>query len=335
MDKLITLNHGSGGRLTSELISNVFVKRFGITEPLTDSAILEKPGYQLAFTTDSYVVDPLFFPGGDIGILSVCGTVNDLAVSGAIPLYLSAAFIIEEGFPLSDLIRIVDSMSKEADIAGIRIVTGDTKVVEKGKCDGIYITTAGFGYLPVGTEKISSAVNVRDGDWLIITGSVGEHSLAVMGARKKLTFRTPVKSDVASLNHLIHKVLDHSREIHFMRDLTRGGLATILNELTIMTGRGLEINESAIPIEEPVSGLCEILGFDPLYLANEGKALIVSGEKDPGKVLEVLHSDPLGKKASVIGKVLDDKKRIVVMNTSIGGKRILDLHSGMQLPRIC
>jgi len=335
MDKYITLNHGSGGRLTGELIREVFTCRFGIAEPLTDSAILEKPGFKLAFTTDSYVVDPLFFPGGNIGKLSVCGTVNDLAVSGAMPMYLSAAFIIEEGFPLSDLIRIADSMAEEAKIAGIRIVTGDTKIVEKGKCDGIYITTSGFGYLPAGAEAISSAENVREGDWLILTGPIGAHSVAVMGARKKLTFRTPVESDVASLNHLIRKVLDQSKEIHFMRDLTRGGLATVLNELTTMTGRKIEINESSVPIEEPVNGLCEILGFDPLYLANEGKALIVTGEKDAEKVLDVLHSDPLGKKASVIGKVLENEKQMVVMNTSIGGKRILDLHSGMQLPRIC
>jgi hydrogenase expression/formation protein HypE len=335
MDKYIGLNHGSGGRLTGELIRDVFTGRFGITEPLTDSAILKKPRFKMAFTTDSYVVDPLFFPGGNIGKLAVCGTVNDLAVSGALPVYLSAAFIIEEGFPLVDLIRIVDSMADEAKIAGIQIVTGDTKVVEKGKCDGLYIATSGLGYLPAGAEKISSAVNVTEGDWLIITGTVGEHSVAVMGARKKLTFRTPVESDVASLNHLIGKVLDHSREIHFMRDLTRGGLATVLNELSFMTGRKIEINESGVPVEEPVKGLCEILGFDPLYLANEGKVLIVTGEKYPEKVLEVLHSDPLGKNASVIGKVLYDRKQMVVMNTSIGGKRILDLHSGVQLPRIC
>jgi hydrogenase expression/formation protein HypE len=335
MDKFITLNHGSGGKLTGELVRDVFACRFGITEPLTDSAILKKSGFALAFTTDSYVVDPLFFPGGNIGKLAVCGTVNDIAVSGALPVYLSAAFIIEEGFPLNDLIWIVESMAEEAKTAGVRIVTGDTKVIEKGKCDGIYITTSGFGYLRAGYEHISSATNVREGDSLIITGPVGNHSVAVMGARKKLSFSTPVESDVASLNHLIGKVLDHSGEIHFMRDLTRGGLSTILNELSSMTGRSLEINESAVPVEEPVKGLCEILGFDPLYLANEGKALIVAGEKDHEKILAVLHSDPLGKKAAVIGKVLDDRKQMVVMNTSAGGRRILDLHSGMQLPRIC
>jgi hydrogenase expression/formation protein HypE len=335
MNKVITLNHGSGGRLTGELIRDVFARNFGIAEPLTDSAILEKPGFKLAFTTDSYVVDPLFFPGGDIGKLAVCGTVNDIAVSGALPEYLSAAFIIEEGFPLNDLIRIAESMAVEAGIAGVQIVTGDTKVVEKGKCDGLYITTSGFGYLPAGSEQISSAVNVREGDRILITGPVGNHSVAVMGARKKLNFSTSIESDVASLNHLIRKVLDQSPEIHFMRDITRGGLATVLNELSMMTSRGIEINETAVPVEEPVKGVCEMLGFDPLYLANEGKALIVAGEKDHEKVLAVLHSDPLGRKASVIGKVLDDKKQLVIMNTSIGGRRILDLHSGVQLPRIC
>jgi len=335
MDKFITLNHGSGGKLTGELIRDVFAGRFGLSDPLTDSAILEKSGFKMAFTTDSYVVDPLFFPGGNIGKLAVCGTINDLSVSGALPVYLSAAFIIEEGFLLNDLIRIADSMAEEAKTAGVRIVTGDTKVVEKGKCDGLYITTSGFGYLRTGYEQISSAQNVREGDRLLISGPVGNHSVAVMGARKKLSFSTPVESDVASLNHLIGKVLDRSREIHFMRDLTRGGLATVLNELCKMTGMGIEINESCVPVEEPVKGLCEILGFDPLYLANEGKALIVTGEKDYEEVLEVLKSDILGKQASVIGKVKDDRKQMVVMNTSIGGKRILDLHSGMQLPRIC
>jgi hydrogenase expression/formation protein HypE len=335
MDKVITLNHGSGGRLTGELIRDVFAGRFGVTEPLTDSAILEKPGSRLAFTTDSYVVDPWVFPGGNIGKLAVCGTVNDLSVSGALPVYLSAAFIIEEGFPLNDLIMIVESMAEEAKIAGIRIVTGDTKVVEKGKCDSIYITTSGLGYLRRGAEQISSAVKVREGDMLIITGPVGAHSVAVMGARKKLNFSTPVESDVASLNHMIGKVLDQCHEIHFMRDITRGGLATILNELCKMTGKGMEINESSIPVEEPVKGLCEVLGFDPLYLANEGKALIVAGDKDQEKILAVLQSDPLGIKASVIGKVLSNRRKMVVMNTSIGGKRILDLHSGIQLPRIC
>ncbi|MGD0582707.1 MAG: hydrogenase expression/formation protein HypE [Bacteroidales bacterium] len=335
MDKCITLNHGTGGKLTGELIRDVFAGRFGIAEPLTDSAIIDIQGSSLAFTTDSYVVDPLFFPGGNIGKLAVCGTVNDIAVSGASPDCLSAAFIIEEGFLLDDLIRIVESMAEEAKIAGVRIVTGDTKVVEKGKCDGIFITTSGYGHLRSGCEHISSAVNVREGDSLIITGPVGNHSVAVMGARKKINFSTPVESDVACLNHLIDKVLDRSGEIHFMRDLTRGGLATVLNELCRMTGLTMEINESCVPVEEPVQGICEILGFDPLYLANEGKALIVAGDEDHEKVMAVLRSDPLGRNSSVIGKVLEDKNHLVVMNTSIGGRRILDLHSGTQLPRIC
>jgi hydrogenase expression/formation protein HypE len=335
MNEYISLNHGSGGSLTSKLIRNVFIKRFGSAEPLTDSAVLKEEGVMLAFTTDSYVVDPVFFPGGDIGKLAVCGTVNDLAVSGALPRYISASFIIEEGFPFHDLILIADSMMLEAKTAGVKIVTGDTKVVEKGKCDKIFITTSGIGTLRPDLEHISTAKKVKPGDKLIINGPVGNHAIAVLGARKKLTFNSPVSSDCASLNHLIRKILDECKEIHFMRDLTRGGLATVLNELAHMILSGIVINESSVPVEEPVKGLCETLGFDPLYLANEGKVLLAVGDEEHLKVLNILRSDPLGKNSEVIGEVIEDNSNMVILITSIGGRRILDIPSGIQLPRIC
>ena len=300
MSEYVSLNHGSGGSLTGKLIRDVFVSRFGLAEPLTDSAVLKENGNLLSFTTDSYVVDPVFFPGGDIGKLAVCGTVNDLAVSGAMPMYISASFIIEEGFPFHDLILIADSMSLEAKKAGVRIVTGDTKVVGKGKCDKIFITTAGIGTLNPDLEDISIGKKVRPGDKLIINGPVGNHAIAVLGARKKLTFNSPVVSDCASLNHLISKVLNECNEIHFMRDLTRGGLATVLNEVTGMILSGIVIDESSVPVEEAVKGLCEILGFDPLYLANEGKVMFVVSNEEHKKVLDVLRSQPLGKDSEVI-----------------------------------
>jgi hydrogenase expression/formation protein HypE len=335
MNELISLDQGSGGLLSRQLIEKVFVKSFGMAEPLTDSAVLEDSGYSMAFTTDSYVVDPLFFPGGNIGKLAVCGTVNDLAVSGAEPRYLAASFIIEEGFPLSDLIIIAESMAEEAMKAGVRIVTGDTKVVEKGKCDKLFITTSGTGILKPGMEHISSGRQILPGDKLIINGSLGNHAITVLGARKKLNFSTPVVSDCASLNHLINKVLQSCKCIGFMRDLTRGGLATILNELAAMIKSGIVINEASVPVDDPVKGLCEMMGFDPLYLANEGKVLMVVGSGEAEKVLDLLRSDPLGENSQIIGEIIHEKRNLVVLNTSIGGKRILDMPSGHQFPRIC
>jgi hydrogenase expression/formation protein HypE len=335
MNDRITLNHGSGGGLTGKLIREIFTSRFGMPEPLTDAAVLMAHGQNLAFTTDSYVVDPIFFPGGDIGKLAVCGTVNDLAVAGAIPLYLSAAFIIEEGFPLRDLISITASMAEEALWAGIKIVTGDTKVVEKGKCDKIFITTSGTGLLSPEFAHIGTAIKIRPGDKLIINGPVGNHSIAVLGARKGLAFNTPVLSDCSSLNHMIRRVLENCCEIHFMRDLTRGGLATVLNELSEIAGNEIVVNELSVPVDEPVRGLCEIMGFDPLYLSNEGKVLIAADEKECEKVLRILRSDPFGTRSEVIGEISPVKGKLVVLNTSAGGKRILNLHTGIQLPRIC
>ncbi len=335
MDNKITLNHGSGGKLTGELVREVFTSRFGMTEPLTDSAVIEHSGSDIAFTVDSYVINPIFFPGGNIGKLAVCGTVNDLAVSGAIPLYISASFIIEEGLPLDDLVEIALSMAEEARKAEVRVVTGDTKVVEKGKCDKLFITTAGVGKVREMFRETGTGVRVQADDRLIINGPVGNHSIAVMSARKQLGFATGVISDCASLNHLIGKVLDKVQGIHFMRDLTRGGLATVLNELASITGMGMEVNEKEIPVEEPVKGACEMLGFDPLYLANEGKVLFVVAEEDTEKVIEILRNDPLGKDASVIGRVTTERQGLVAMKTISGGTRILDMHSGSQLPRIC
>jgi hydrogenase expression/formation protein HypE len=335
MAEHVSLNHGSGGSLAARLINQVFVSRFGMQEPLTDSALLKDRGRTLAFTTDSYVVDPIFFPGGDIGKLAVCGTVNDLAVAAAEPLYISASFIIEEGFPVQDLITIAESMSLEAGIAGIKIVTGDTKVVERGKCDKVFITTSGIGILRLGHEHISTGKKIRVGDKLILNGPLGNHAIAILGARQNLTYSTPVISDCACLNNLISEVLDEFTEIHFMRDLTRGGLATIINELSEMISPGIEINESSVPVEEPVRGLCEILGYDPLYLANEGKVLIVTGDKEYEKMLSLLRSHPLGKLSAMIGEVTETDRNMVILNTSIGGRRILRKLSGNQLPRIC
>ena len=335
MTEYITLNHGSGGRLTGELVREIFASRFGMVEPFTDSAILNVSGGEIAFTTDSYVIDPIFFPGGNIGKLAVCGTVNDLAVAGAVPLYLSSSFIIEEGFPVEDLVTISESMAKEAVNAGVRIVTGDTKVVEKGKCDKIFITTTGAGIVRNGCSHIGSAARIKPGDRLIINGPLGNHSIAIMGARKQLGFTSQVVSDCASLVHLIGKVLDSTGEVHFMRDLTRGGLATVLNELSEMTGMGIEVEEDKIPVDEPVRGLCEMMGFDPLYLANEGKVLIVVSEEECGRVMAAVRSDPLGVKAEIIGEVTGKMNKIVVAKTITGGTHILDMHSGTQLPRIC
>ncbi len=335
MKDFISLDQGSGGSQTRELIDNVFVKRFGIATPLSDSAILQESGFTLAFTTDSYVVDPLFFPGGNIGKLSICGTVNDLAVSGASPVYISASFVIEEGFSTRDLVTITEAMAEEASIAGVRIVTGDTKVVGKGKCDKLFITTAGIGILNPDLRHISTGLRIKPGDKLIINGHLGNHAIAVLGARKQLSFRSSVLSDCASLNHLINKVLQNCSNVLFMRDLTRGGLAAVLNELAGMIKSGIVLNESSIPVDDPVKGLCEMLGFDPLYLANEGKLVIVVRSGEEEKVLEILRSDPLGINSEIIGEITKDKNELVVLNTSVGGKRIVDMPSGQQLPRIC
>jgi hydrogenase expression/formation protein HypE len=335
MSEMISLNHGSGGKQSLELIKKLFARKFNMEEPLTDSAVLKDGSSLIAFTTDSYVVDPIFFPGGDIGKLAVCGTVNDISVSGAIPRYISASFILEEGFPFSDLVRIVESMAREAEIAQVKIVTGDTKVVGKGKCDGIFITTAGIGFLKADHADIGSGKRVTPEDRLIVNGPLGNHAIAVLGARNDLNFSSSIISDCASLNHMIQNVLAQTRQIHFMRDITRGGLAAVLCELAQLSDSAIEVEEDSLPVEEPVKGLCEVLGFDPCFLANEGKVLIVAGEDEYETIISVLRSHPLGKEASVIGKVTGSHKGTVILNTKNGGRRILDVPSGIQLPRIC
>ena len=332
----ILLGHGSGGRLMHELITEVFIKHFGneILNDQTDSAILTAGSTEIAFTTDSFVIDPLFFPGGNIGKLAVCGTVNDLAVSGSEPLFLSVSFIIEEGFPVRDLEIITESLAAEAKKAGVLIVTGDTKVVNKSKCDKLFINTAGIGRMKKENLYISKALNLQSGDVIIINGTIGDHGMAVMNARESFNFKTNVESDCASLNHLINEVLD-KYAVKFMRDPTRGGVATVLNELVGKTGLGIEISEPDLPVNNGVRAMCEILGFDPLHIANEGKVLIVAGENYGLKILEVLKNNEFGKKSAIIGRIVNDHPGKVVLRNETGGRRIVDSLTGDQLPRIC
>jgi len=337
MTDRILLAHGSGGKLTHQLIEEIFMKQFDneMLKLQSDSAVLNINSKKLAFTTDSYVVTPIFFPGGNIGKLAVCGTINDLAVSGARPLYLSASFIIEEGFSVDDLKTIVLSMAEEAQKSGVRVVAGDTKVVEKGKCDQLFITTTGVGELKQELSHISSGKNIQAGDKILINGSVADHGITILSARENLQFEEDIQSDCASLNGLIQKVLDAGINVKFMRDATRGGVATVLAEIARMRKAGIEIKEEAIFIRESIRGLCEVLGYDPLYVANEGKVIMIIDPKDEKKALEIMKQHSLGKESSVIGEICEDHNEFVVLNTCIGGRRILDLLTGEQLPRIC
>jgi hydrogenase expression/formation protein HypE len=332
----IMLGHGSGGRMMHQLIEDVFIKYFNnsILKEQTDAAILQVGSSDIAFTTDSFVIDPLFFPGGNIGKLAVCGTVNDLAVSGAEALYLSVSFIIEEGFPIAELEIIVEALAAEAKKAGVLIVTGDTKVVNKGKCDKLFINTAGIGRVRKADIHVSKALDIKPGDVIIVNGTIGDHGMAVMNARESFNFRTTVESDCASLNHLIREVLDNS-QVKFMRDPTRGGVATVLNELVGKTSLGIEIDEVALPVNKGVKAMCELLGFDPLHIANEGKVLIVAGEKESVDILEILKKNELGLKSTIIGRFGTDHPGKVVLKNETGGRRIIDSLSGDQLPRIC
>jgi hydrogenase expression/formation protein HypE len=289
----------------------------------------------MAFTTDSFVIDPLFFPGGNIGKLAVCGTVNDLAVSGADPLCISVAFIIEEGFSMKELESIVRSLAEEASKAQVIVVTGDTKVVNKGKCDKLFINTAGIGTVRKKNRLVSKARNIHPDDLILINGTIGDHGIAVMSARESFNFKTPVVSDCSSLNHLIRQVLDQSPKVKFMRDPTRGGVATVLNELARKTGLGIEIDESALPVNKGVTAMCELLGFDPLYIANEGKVLIVTDPAEGDHILEIMKKNELGRQSAIIGRVSGDHPGKVVLKTGTGGKRIIDLLTGDPLPRIC
>ncbi|MDA3954672.1 MAG: hydrogenase expression/formation protein HypE [Bacteroidales bacterium] len=336
MSDFITLNHGSGGRASLDLIKSIFIKPFGNNNTvLSDSAILNIPEDRIAFTTDSFVIDPIFFPGGDIGKLAVCGTINDLSVSGAVPKFITASFIIEEGFPVNDLKKIVISMVKQAKVANIKIVAGDTKVVHKGKCDKIFINTTGIGVFEKDYSFISTGEKVEVNDKIIVNGFLGDHSIAVLGARNEMDLKVSILSDCACLNELIQNLIKANLRIRFMRDVTRGGLATVLTELAEIIKLGVELDEINIPVRESVNGLCEILGFDPLYLANEGKVLIVVHCEDADKVIKILNKNPLGLESKIIGEIVSEHPKIVVGKTQIGGKRILNMLQGEQLPRIC
>jgi hydrogenase expression/formation protein HypE len=333
----ILLGHGSGGRLSHELISSLFVKHFqnNILNEQGDSALIAAPGQQLAFTTDSFVVDPLVFPGGDIGKLAIAGTVNDLAVAGAIPKYISASFIIEEGFSMSLLEQIVVSMANEAKAAGVLIVTGDTKVVDKGKCDKLFINTSGIGGLMKNAEGLASGKHIKAGDRIIINGHIADHGMAVMSARNALNIKAVIESDCASLNGLIQAVMSKTDGVRFMRDATRGGLATVLAELAMASRLGVELIEEAIPVRDAVRGVCELLGFDPLYVANEGKVVMVVDADQAEAVVAVMKNHPLGMHAAVIGEITNTHNGKIWLHTSIGGKRMVDMLAGSQLPRIC
>jgi len=330
--KNITLGHGSGGKLSQDLIKNIFLKKFGNStlNNLEDAAVIAG---RHCFTTDSYVVRPLFFPGGDIGKLAVCGTVNDLAVMGAKPLAVSVAMIIEEGLDVEVLEKIAGSISEAAREAGVSVVTGDTKVVEKGKADKIFINTSGVGIMRCGIRP--SASKIRPGDKLIINGTLGDHSIAILSARGELGFEAQVKSDCAPLSGLIQDILKASKSVRFMRDLTRGGLATVLNEVAENAAFGISINEKDIPLNEATKAGCELLGFDPLYLANEGKIAIFVPEKHAQRVLAAMRKNTYGKNAQVIGEATTDRKGKVILNTLAGGRRIVDMPVADQLPRIC
>jgi hydrogenase expression/formation protein HypE len=331
----VLLGHGSGGRMTGDLIARCFLPAFAnrYLDRLDDQAVLSVGGARLAFTTDAYVVTPLFFPGGDIGTLALNGTVNDLAMAGARPLYLSAAFILEEGFPLADLYRIVGSMSAAADAAGVLLVTGDTKVVDRGKADGCFVTTTGLGL--VEHEGDISADQARAGDVVILSGPIAEHGMAIMATRAELGLETPIVSDTAPLHGLVLDMLGAGGTIHCLRDPTRGGVATALAEIARKSGVGMVLDEGAIPVREPVRGVCELLGLDPMYVANEGKLLAIVAPAGADRVLARMRERPDGREARIIGEVVDDAARLVVLQTRVGGRRILDVLTGEQLPRIC
>jgi hydrogenase expression/formation protein HypE len=333
----ILLSHGSGGSLMHDLIRDLFVRHFdnSILDKESDSALLQAPSSNIAFTTDSFVVDPIFFPGGNIGKLAVCGTINDLVAVGAKPYCLSAGFILEEGFPMQALERIVESMAEVAKIAGVFIATGDTKVVEKGKCDKIFINTSGIGFFSERNGQVLSNETFDPGDQLIISGFLGDHGMAVMAARNQLEHAINFFSDCAPLNLLLDGLLEVNSGIKFMRDPTRGGLATTLCEIAGGSTFGIKIFEDQIPVRPSVKGLCDIFGFDPLYVANEGKMLIVAKKGSEQNILEILKKNPLGKNAAIIGEVTSENKGLVTLVTSIGGTRIVNMLSGEQLPRIC
>jgi len=331
----VDMSHGSGGRAMAQIIEELFLA--ALDNPFlrqgNDGAVLPSEPGRLVVATDAHVVSPLFFPGGDIGCLSVHGTINDVAVMGAKPLYLAAAFVLEEGFPLADLKRIVDSMAAASREAGVPVVTGDTKVVERGKGDGVFITTTGFGWLPEGSNL--GGERARPGDAVLVSGSLGDHGMAIMSRRENLAFDSPIESDTAALSGLIQEMLETGADIHCLRDPTRGGLATTLNEIAGQSSVGMMLQENAIPVKPVVEAACEFLGLDPLYVANEGKLVVVCAPEDADRLLAVMRGHPLGRDAARIGVVQEDRNGFVQMETRLGGRRIVDWLSGEQLPRIC
>jgi hydrogenase expression/formation protein HypE len=331
----IVLAHGSGGKLSQQLIQDILLPQFrnDLLDVQHDGAVFAVNGARLAFSTDSFVVSPIFFPGGDIGKLAIHGTVNDLAMCGARPLYLSVGFILEEGFSMRDFWAVVSSMRETAAAAGVALVTGDTKVVDRGKADKIFINTSGIGLVP---EKVNiHPGRARPGDKVILSGEIAVHGIAIMSVREGLEFETEISSDTAPLNGLVNAMLAVAQDIHVLRDPTRGGITSALSEIALSGRVGITLDEAKIPISEEVKGACEILGLDPLYVANEGKLLAIVAEEEVGPVLSAMRAHPLGEKAAVIGSVTDDHRGFVFMKTRIGGTRVVDMLSGEQLPRIC
>jgi hydrogenase expression/formation protein HypE len=333
----ILLDHGSGGKISHSMTKDMLLPVFdnAILAALNDGAIFELEGLKLAFSTDSYTVDPIFFPGGSIGDLAINGTVNDLAMCGATPLYLSVGLIIEEGFAMSDLETIINAMGQAAKAAGVTVITGDTKVVPKGTADQIFINTSGIGLIPKQVHVASD--NARAGDKIILSGTIADHGVAILTRREGLSFETSLQSDSAPLNHMVKKMFmaTTGNKIHVLRDPTRGGVGTALNEIAEKSESGIVIDEDKIPLKGEVAGACELLGFDPLYLANEGKLLAFVSPDSCDAVLKAIKSDPHGRAAAVIGEVVDDHPGKVFLKTRIGGKRIVDMLAGEQLPRIC
>lgn len=332
----IVLGHGSGGKMMADLIQSVFYPQLENPALLAgnDAGVVEiTDGLSLAISTDAHVVSPLFFPGGDIGRLAVCGTVNDVAMMGAIPLYLTASFILEEGLDIAILEKVVESMKNAAEEAGVEIISGDTKVVAHGEADGLYISTSGVGLLSNMTDI--GGHRAASGDQVIISGTIGDHGIAVLEARGELGFQTQLESDVAPLNHLIDDMLKASENIHVLRDPTRGGVASALNEIAKQSGVGITLEESSLPVKPEVAGACEMLGFDPLYIANEGKLVALVSAEDAAAVLEVMRQSPYGQEAAVIGEVQNENPGRLLLRTVLGSTRIIDVLAGELLPRIC
>ena len=331
----ILLDHGSGGKIAHSFIVETIVPEFdnSILSLLNDGAVLNIGEQRLAFSTDTYVVDPIFFPGGCIGSLAINGTVNDLAMCGAAPLYLSTGLIIEEGFPMADLEKILGKMRNAADNAGVQVVTGDTKVVPKGTADKIFINTSGIGMIPVDVRI--SGHRACLGDKIILSGSIADHGMAILTQREGLTFESAIQSDTAPLSRMVKGMLSKCRDIHVLRDPTRGGVASALNEIALQSDVGIKIFEAQIPLKSNVAGICELLGFDPLYIANEGKLIAFVDSEHAEAVLGAIKEDVLGKDAAIIGEVVSNHPKQVIMQTRIGGTRIVDMLTGEQLPRIC